>query len=330
MRELRRSGDELNPDMISEVRSAMFDCKFHDQRGPRDQMSRWLSWMKSEEWWSQQLSCRLLFMLYLGLELGYLQKAKARSHLLSLRRMSQEESKLERGAAASNDATPNAVSAPMSAGKAAAQKIRDACENTMHACMLIHSCERFVDSTRMITLSSKPYRDLLSHWRHFLRSREEGLRFAIDQARCRTTLAAIFKACSVVSDGAALEDMGFLFSSLAADKRFRKTKMSDCEVLHHDAMAKQLGLLLGHLARHFLRNLSEAYVCYPRKFAEFAEPPMQGAALHKFRIFVEAFEKAKDQRSTMWRKLCARCCISLTRARLSDTVPQEFVEQHTA
>lgn len=67
-------------------------------------------------------------------------------------------------------------------------------------------------------------------------------------------------------------------------------------------MAKQLGLLLGHLAKQFLRKLSEANVCYIRKFAEFAWPPKQSAALQKFRIFVQPSDKAKGQHSAMWRQ----------------------------
>ena len=119
MRDLKRPGDELNDAFYDDVREQMFDAKFIDERGPRSQLSRWAAWMESEEWWSPQITFRLLFMMYLGLEMGYLRQEKSRSAVLDIHKMSKsEEAKLSAGGSAASSST----AAPSIAAPAAEEK----------------------------------------------------------------------------------------------------------------------------------------------------------------------------------------------------------------
>ena len=322
MRDLKRTGDEVNDDVIEQVRHMMFDAKFLDERGPRSQMSRWAAWMDSEEWWSGQITFRLLFMMYLGLEMGYLQHDKSRSMVINMHKMAKaEDTKLSAGsggaasssgAAAAPEGAEPAAKAPMSADKASVQKIRDTCKNTMHACTLIYSCERFTEGARMILAATKPYRTTMSHWRHVVRDRECGLKFGVDQASGKSLLDTIWQSFQLWGDGEVLEGMGCVVSGLAADKRWQKATLDGCECMAQDQIARQFGVLLESLGQTFLQNFSEACVCYPRKFAEFADKDLRQAALNKFRGFVEAHETAQDQKDAFWKKMCRRSCMNLT------------------
>ena len=322
MRDLDRPGDELDEGAVADLHRMMGECRFLECKGPRDQISRWASWMKAEEWWSPQVTVRLLFLLYLGLQMGYLEKKDPRHHLLKLVKTTDEEVAKTGGAAASSSssAAPSGVAsgvphkAPMSANAVSTAKVRDSCKNSLHAATVIYSDERNTEWSRMMLFASAPFTDMLAHWRHHLRDRSVGLSFAIDQATCKSTLAAIYKASCLWKDGAALEKMGFTVSSLVGNKVYKTLKVTDAFVLNEDEQARRFGQLFLGLAKAFLFNSSEASICYPRRFALFAsaDADVRAAALKEFKLTCDAFEAAKGLTLPMWKRICRRSCMSLT------------------
>ena len=70
MRDLGRPGDELDEGAVADLRKMLGECRFLHVRGPKDQISRWASWMKAEDWWTPHITVRLLFLLYLGLQMA--------------------------------------------------------------------------------------------------------------------------------------------------------------------------------------------------------------------------------------------------------------------
>ena len=321
MRDLGRPGDELDEGAVADLHKMLGECRFLHVRGPRDQISRWASWMKAEDWWTPHITVRLLFLLYLGLQMGYLEKKDPRHHLLKLVKDTDKEVVKTGGtAASSSSAAPSSGvphQAPMSADAVSVARVRDSCENSMHAATVIYSDERNTEWSRMMLFASTPFTDMLAHWRHFLRDRAQGLIFAIDQATCKSTLAAIHETSCLWKDAAALEKMGFTVSGLVANKTYKALGLSDAFVLNEDEQARRFGQLLLGLAKAFLFNSSEASICYPRKFALFAsaDAGVRAAALKDFRVFCDAFENVQGNTLPLWKKACKRSCMNLVLVR---------------
>ena len=85
---------------------------------------------------------------------------------------------------------------------------------------------RYLDAERMALFATTPFIDMLAHWKHFLRHRGQRLNFAIGQAACKSTLAAIHETSCFWKDAAALEKMGFTLSGLVATEIYVRTRPS--------------------------------------------------------------------------------------------------------
>jgi hypothetical protein len=155
----------------------------------------------------------------------------------------------------------------------------------------------------MVLFAPTPFTDLLAHWRHFLRDRGQGLNFAMDQATCKSTLAAIHETSCLWKDAAALEKMGFTVSGLVANRTYKAIGLSDAFVLNEDEQARRFGQLFLGLAEAFLFNSSESSICYPRKFALLAstDAGVRAAALQDFRALCDAFENAQGNTLLLWK-----------------------------
>ena len=105
MGDLGRPGDELDEDAVADLHKMLGEGRFLHVRGPRDQISRWASWMKAEDWWTPHIIVRLLFLLYLGLQMGYLEKEDPRHHLLKLVKDTDKEVVKTGGTAASSSSS---------------------------------------------------------------------------------------------------------------------------------------------------------------------------------------------------------------------------------
>ncbi len=88
----------------------------------------------------------------------------------------------------------------------------------------------------MLLQTSRPYLDYLSHWRHFLRTRSEGLKVSLD-AGCGTTLVQHISASfNLFSDLQKLEQEGIIVSAIESDKRFKKLSESSPAVQQQDEL----------------------------------------------------------------------------------------------
>lgn len=216
------------------------------------QHTRWMSWQVAMQWLLPQRNKRLLVLLYAGLSEGYVLKEKTRVELQAL---------TSEGGLAKASATGGASSS------AQLQQVRDRCTNTLYVCTIIGANERYAQGARMILFCSEAYQERQQGLRHFLRDRRYALEFAMDMARGTDALDTIWKSFGVFIDIGRLEELGFLVTAFSSDARFRGMLRSDPAVEEQDDIATSLSRLPIAFAKLFLRNTSDCWAVYPRRFA---------------------------------------------------------------
>ncbi len=300
---------------LQRLLSLLPQMPFLRERGPTVHMTRWASWMEAAEWMLPQNTARLLFLLFVGLQQGYVKPSNTQICLQdldigALSKVAPAASSTEEGElpGASGSHGPS-----MQAEKAQLGYLYAKCKNSLHVCTLIAGNEKWTGMSHMLLQTSRPYLDYLSHWRHFLRTRQEGLKFSVDAARGTTLVQHIFTSFNLFRDLQTLEQAGIIVSAIESDKRFTKLSESAAAVQQQDELMQEHGRLVMHCAKHLLRCMSETTSIFPRRFALLASDPEDvRACLRDMERLDKVALAAADRTERQWQQIARRSCLQLT------------------
>ncbi len=205
-------------------------------KGPKTATSRWFSWMEAMSYWSVHWHSRLLFLLYLGVQLGYIDNQYIQQKLVAL-------------SPAVAAAASTASSKDIGEGESTAQsksdlaRLRDGCKNSLHLAALIHGNTTHLFRARLLLYASESYRDFYSHWAHKLRTTEDGRAFLIGLATGEAILPSIHAVGNIYRDEVKLMQCGFIIQECTYDPRFGKQLPDDSPHIEvQDEKANELGL----------------------------------------------------------------------------------------
>ena len=186
-----RLGD---PGYAQEVLDTLWAQRAFLQKGPKLALARWLSWMHCWSFWERQMGIRLLGLLYLGINLGYLDHRPASSQL-SLQAMRPPD---EHGVLGST----------RQSARLAVRSVRDRCKNMLHVATLVLADSALVRKGSILDVLSRGVRKWHSDQVSENTSPSANVGFYRSQATGQfwPALAHAFEA---VRDVERLADMGF-------------------------------------------------------------------------------------------------------------------------
>ena len=111
-------------------------------KGPQLALSRWMSWHHCSSYWERPNGIRLLALLYLGLDLGYLTPSEQGSSVQL------------------QPATSSAAQGPQASTKdSATRQVRDKCNNLLHVATVVLSDEDTLRKGSILQAMYKGLRD---------------------------------------------------------------------------------------------------------------------------------------------------------------------------
>ncbi len=212
------------PGGMEAVRQSILDATFLRVKGPRTATSRWFSWMDAMEWWSPQWSKRLVILLYIGLQMGYVTQDDTNLVVQALTSGGSAPSGQDKAttcgdhkeAAQAGGSAPSTDAAPMRKNKADMQQLRDRCKKSLHVALMIHANDKHISQARALLYAARSLRAWYGHWSSELRSREACLKFHIGMAHGSVALPSVAALSRPFEDLASLEQLGFLVEPLRA------------------------------------------------------------------------------------------------------------------
>lgn len=245
-------------------------------KGPRVTLCRWWNWFDAAGWLLERWHSRLLVLLYLGLQDGSMLKASSVDLLKSLTpRLTKEEH--------SQDSTN------MKESKEAADRVRDKCKNTCHYAAIVMQSPKHIATTRLVMVTTAPYRKWHGQACHKLRSPSEALAFRINFAKGDEVFPMVHAVSQTIKDLGALSEMGF---KVGSGVLFGKKALppEHPEVMADDYMARRcFGLVLSLMAERMLGCLDLVYG-YPALFALLLDPATCKGALATIKKDKAAYE----------------------------------------
>jgi len=309
LRDLGRGNETVTDEILEELCGLIMEEDFLSGHGPDFHLTRWLSWLDGELYWSPRAGMRHVILEYLGVE-SRKQMEDPRNKLTKLleKHVDQNRAAEQAGQSSASGAhTSGRINVPMSAPtqKSVTPLLRQNCQNTIEVATLIWSDERYSGWAKILRYPAEPFADVVRHYRHFVRDRENNQLYHFEMARGTRIIQAIHESFNVLMDMSKMEGMGFVVEKLTSHVRFRDMKVEDGFILEQDEQADKLGVYLESLARQFVVNFSDAGCCFPRRFLLCASGnPDRGEVKEVYKEFltaVRAHESLMKKTLTAWR-----------------------------
>lgn len=289
--------DEQLPDLFRSLKGELF----LRAKGPRTATGRWLSWMVSHYWWRQQWHSRGLFLLFLGLQLGYVTSSADGAAL--------------QGLAGSADAHGKDVEKKsLAQNKSEMQRLRDGAKNTLHLACNIHCHKDTFEKAEQLFFVSTPLSSWYAEQRRLLRSREACFDYLVSYANGESHLERVREISMLFADLGSLSSMGFEVDSLASNSHFKKLTQDHPFVAMQNEKMQQVARLSTELVKRRFLTLARHSHAYPKKFVLLlhADPAVRNHALESAELMWKAWEAACASRLPTWRRLCRKSCMHLT------------------
>ena len=186
------------------------EMPFLHQKGPTVLVTRWASWMSATEWMLPQLSSRLLALLYVGLQVGYVTKGGERLTIQDFD-IAAHDQVVPAAAGRASSSTENPAAGhsgnreTLKADKLRRDALYVTSRNSMHVAAVISSHSKWTSMSHMLLEASRPYLTYVSHWRHSIRDQKEAWAFALGAACGTSMLEHSHRSFDVCSDHATLE-----------------------------------------------------------------------------------------------------------------------------
>jgi hypothetical protein len=242
-------------DMSDGVRASLVQqlkgAEFLRVKGPHVSSTRWFDWMHGFKWWAPQWTMRYCILLFMGIKLGFLHRSDDADLLDSL------------NARASTN-TSHAKPATTAQGKKDISNFRDKCKNSLHTCCVIMSDQAIQQCAMHILHCTSSHTEWYSKWSQKLRSRHAAKEFSVNMALGLDPLPAAHGIVSCLSDGAVLQDCGFMINEMC---EMKPKPLHDGLLMYQDNLATNMDRLQWALLKQRVASLSQCMFAYPPAFA---------------------------------------------------------------
>ena len=288
--------DTAMPEVWERIKASSF-LRVH---GSRTATCRWFNWNESQEWWDEQWHSRLLLLLHLGIEDGFLNNQSL------IDSAGNDEVEVRRHTGDDGDG--------VAADKLTLAQMRDRCKNTVHLATKIHCHDTYITRARMIVYVAKPLRTWYSDLAKNLRSRKDSLSFSIECAIGSEGLVPCAAVANIYKDLASLEKMGFVICEVASNSRYKGLQASDAICLHQDTKSKELVTLALQMIHERIWSMAHYTHAYPGLFALLLhrDDSVVQSALSKAKFHWGVWQNAKTNQMPTYKKMVRRSCFNLS------------------
>jgi hypothetical protein len=291
--ELKASGDFGDGQkewMVQQLR----DASFLNKKGAHISPTRWFDWNSHFATWAEEWSLRYMCLVFLGLQVGYLQRQSAKACILALRR------RLHKGSGGSKSTKQ---------GQTEVQQVRDRCANGLHISCIIHGDKSIYHYGMMIHYSTKALTRWYSKWNAECRSRAGCLKMHVEMGLGLESFTAVGAILSWITDASAMMECGFFYEELVnSPSRFAGLTLQHDLVAQQDEHAEKLDKLQWSLVGQRVGSLNRLIRLPPRSFAMLLVSKAEAKewALKELKRQWFAYQAAKEYTTPFWKQLVQR------------------------